>query len=102
LKRKDKFTRKQTFHLERLCRINEPICKAMLLKESFLEVYDYNKPARAEKYFRGLIKDALASSFDVFKKITESFLEKTVYYQLVQKENQLGYIGRYQQQNQTS
>jgi len=57
LRRKDKLTPKQASHashLERLCRINEPIYKAMLLKESFLEVYDYKEDlARAEGYLRG-------------------------------------------------
>lgn len=79
LKRKDKLTPTQASHLERLCRINEPIYKAMLLKESFLKVYDYNDSRRAEKYLRAWIKDALASSLDVFKKIAESFLDKIQY-----------------------
>jgi len=78
-KKKDKLTEKQASHLERLCEINEPIYKAMLLKESFLEIYDYEDPAEAEKYLRGWIKDTVESSLSVFKKIAESFLDKLQY-----------------------
>lgn len=38
LKNKANRTEKESDHLKRLCEINEPIYKAMLLKESFLEV----------------------------------------------------------------
>jgi Transposase and inactivated derivatives len=39
LKDKNNLSKKQEEYLEKLCQINEPIYKAMLLKESFLEVY---------------------------------------------------------------
>jgi len=79
LKKKSNLTEKQSGYLERLCQANEPIYKAMLLKESFLKVYDYNDPVEAEEYLRGWIKDAIESSLDIFKKIAESFLDKLQY-----------------------
>ena len=79
LKKKANLTEKQSGYLERLCKANEPIYKAMLLKESFLKVYDYNDPVAAEEYLLGWIKDAIESSLDMFKKIAESFLDKLQY-----------------------
>ncbi|HED00179.1 MAG TPA: ISL3 family transposase [Proteobacteria bacterium] len=79
LKNKANLTDKQTGYLERLCKANEPIYKAMLLKESFLELYNYDIPEEAERYLRGWIKEALASSLDMFKKIALSFLDKIQY-----------------------
>lgn len=79
LKKKSNLTEKQSGYLERLCKANEPIYKAMLLKESFLKVYDYNDPVEAEEYLRDWIKDAIESSLDMFKKIAESFLDKLQY-----------------------
>lgn len=79
LKKKANLTEKQSGYLERLCQANEPIYKAMLLKESFLKVYDYNDPVEAEEYLRGWIKEAIESSLDMFKKIAESFLDKLQY-----------------------
>mgnify|MGYP000051417605 CR=1 FL=1 len=79
LKNKANLTDKQTGYLERLCKANEPIYKAMLLKESFLELYNYDIPEEAERYLRGWIKEALASSLDMFKKIALIFLDKIQY-----------------------
>ena len=39
LKNKAKLTQHQTGYLDKLCQLNEPIYKAMLLKESFLQIY---------------------------------------------------------------
>ena len=39
LKKKGNLTSRQTLYLDQLCELNEPIFKAMLLKESFLAVY---------------------------------------------------------------
>ena len=79
LKKKSNLTQKQSDYLQRLCQINEPNYKAMLLKESFLGVYEYDDPDKAEIYLRSWIKDALNSSLDMFKKIAESFYEKLQY-----------------------
>jgi len=79
LKKKSKLTEKQSSYLQKLCQINEPIYKAMLLKESFLGVYDHDDPAEAESYLRNWIKDALNSSLSMFEKIAASFYDKLQY-----------------------
>jgi len=79
LKKKANLTEKQSGYLERLCQANEPIYQAMLLKESFLKVYDYNDPVIAEEYLRDWIKEAIESSLAMFKKIAESFSDKLQY-----------------------
>ena len=79
LKKKSKLTQKQSDYLQKLCQINEPIYKALLLKESFLSLYEYDDPNEAEDYLRSWIKDALDSSLDMFKKIAGSFYDKLRY-----------------------
>jgi len=79
LKAKRNLTRRDTDHLERLCKINEPIYKAMLLKESFLKIYDYVDPERAKEYLKGWIKDAISSTLETFNAIAKSFEEKMRY-----------------------
>jgi transposase len=79
LKNKGSLTETRTGCLKRLCEINEPIYKAMLLKESFLKVYDYDLPQEAENYLTGWIQEALASSVETFKIIAASFRDKLQY-----------------------
>lgn len=79
LKKKSNLSEKQSDYLQKLCQINEPIYKAMLLKESFLGVYGYDDPAEAESYLRAWIKDALSSSLSMFEKIAASFYDKLQY-----------------------
>ncbi|MFH1776858.1 MAG: ISL3 family transposase [Candidatus Omnitrophota bacterium] len=79
LKKKSNLTEKQSSYLQRLCQINEPIYNAMLLKESFLKIYDYDYPSEAESYLRSWIKDALNSLLSMFKKAAESFYDKLQY-----------------------
>jgi transposase len=79
LKAKRNLTERDTDHLERLCRINEPIYKAMLLKESFLKIYDYNDPKEAKEYLKRWIKNAISSPLETFKAIAKSFEEKMQY-----------------------
>ena len=43
---------------EKLCQINEPIYKAMLLKESFLEVYSCKDEKEGEECLKRWIKQA--------------------------------------------
>jgi len=69
-------TERQTDYLDRLCKIIEPISKAMLLKESFLKIYDYHDTQEAKEYLMGWIKDAVSGSLDTFKAIARSFSEK--------------------------
>ncbi len=79
LKKKSNLTDSQAHYLQRLCQINEPIYKAMLLKESFLKVYDYVSPEEAQNYLENWIKDALSSTVETFKIIAESFRDKLKY-----------------------
>lgn len=79
LKKKSNLTDTQTHYLQRLCQINKPIYKAMLLKESFLKVYDYQTPEEAQSYLEGWIKDALSSAVETFRIIAESFRDKLQY-----------------------
>jgi transposase len=79
LKKKSNLTGKQADYLQRLCEINEPIYKAMLLKESFLKVYDYESPEEAQSYLENWIKDALSSAVETFRIIALSFLDKLQY-----------------------
>jgi len=79
LKKKSNLTDSQAHYLQRLCEINEPIYKAMLLKESFLKVYDYQTPEEAQSYLEGWINDALSSTVETFKIIASSFKDKLQY-----------------------
>ena len=79
LKNKGNLSESQSCYLKRLCEINEPIYKAMLLKESFLKVYDYESPEEAQSYLETWIKDALSSAVETFRIIAESFREKLQY-----------------------
>ena len=79
LKNKNNLTESQAGYLKKLCEINEPIYKAMLLKESFLKVYDYESPEDAQGYLEGWIKDALSSAVETFRIIAESFRDKLQY-----------------------
>ena len=79
LKNKDGLTDKQKDLLKRLCEINEPIFKAMLLKESFLGIYECNTVESARDYLKTWIENALKSELNIFKAIAESFTEKLEY-----------------------
>jgi transposase len=79
LKNKTNLSEKQADYLKRLCEVNEPIYKAMLLKESFLRVYDYELPEEAQTYLENWIKGALSSAVETFKIIAASFKDKLQY-----------------------
>ena len=79
LKNRDNLTESQAGYLKKFCEINEPIYKAMLLKESFLKVYDYQTPEEAQGYLEGWIKDALSSAVETFRIIALSFRDKLQY-----------------------
>jgi len=76
LKNKTNLTEKQSEHLKRLCEINEPIYKAMLLKDSFQEVYAQNNEEAARICLEAWIQQALSSGLEIFKAIAESFRDK--------------------------
>lgn len=79
LKNKNKLTPRQANYLQKLCEINQPIYQAMLLKESFLQIYSYSEIEEVKAYLRDWIKEALSSSLEVFKILAKSFSEKMQY-----------------------
>jgi transposase len=79
LKNTKNLTDKQVGYLKKLCEINEPIYKAMLLKESFLKIYDYQLYEEAENHLTVWIKEAIDSTIETFKLIALSFKDKIQY-----------------------
>jgi len=79
LKNKSKLTKNQAKYLKKLCEINRPIYEAMLLKESFLKIYDFYRPKDAKSYLEKWIKETLSSEVEMFKIIAESFRDKMQY-----------------------
>jgi len=79
LKNKSKLTEKQDQHLKTLCQINEPIYKAMLLKEDFLQVYAQENIEQAEAHLKNWIEQAAASSLKAFQALAVSFSDKAQY-----------------------
>lgn len=79
LKNKSRLTDKQSEHLQKLCALNEPIYKAMLLKESFLQIYNYEKVEEAEECLKNWIKEAQNSSLSAFTDLAKSFSDKMQY-----------------------
>lgn len=79
LKKSSNLTDNQAVYLKRLCEINEPIYKAMLLKESFLKVYDYQSPEEAKDYLTGWLQQAASSTVETFRIIAVSFSDKLQY-----------------------
>jgi len=79
LKNKNKLTPRQANYLQKLCEINQPIYQAMLLKESFLQIYSYSEIEEVKAYLWDWIKEALSSSLEVFKILAKSFSKKMQY-----------------------
>ena len=79
LKNKKKLTDRQSATLNRLCEINQPIYRAMLLKESFLQTYECENIKEAEKHLYEWIDQALFSGLDSFFEFACSVMEKMQY-----------------------
>ena len=79
LKNKGNLTSRQTLHLDQLCELNEPIFKAMLLKESFLSVYSCMDDQEALVCLENWIKEAASSTLESFVALAESFTRKMQY-----------------------
>jgi transposase len=79
LKRKSRLTEKQTSVLQRLCVLNEPIYKALLLKEDFLQVYACANEQEAKEHLIKWIEEAFDSSLDAFVELAQSVLDKAQY-----------------------
>lgn len=79
LKNRGNLTEKQAVSLQRLCEINQPIYKAMLLKESFIGVYDLKNEDEAIGYIYKWIDEALDSGLPAFVEIAWSMVDKIEY-----------------------
>ena len=56
-KKKTNLTDNQSRRLEKLCKLNEPIYKAMLLKEIFMDIYNPKYEGHAEKLLKDWLMD---------------------------------------------
>ena len=79
LKNKANLSEKQSITLSRLCEMNHFIYKAMLLKESFVGVYDLKDENDAIDYIYGWIDQALESGLPAFAEIGWSMVDKIEY-----------------------
>ncbi len=79
LKNKKNLSEKQSEYLTRLCKLNEQIYKAMLLKESFLQIYYTGNLEEATEHLKTWIKEAFSSDVEVFNSLANSFTEKMKY-----------------------
>ena len=73
---KNKLTPREANYLQKLCEINQPIYKAMLLKESFLQIYSYRDIEEVKAYLTNWIEEAVSSSPEAFKSLAQSFIQK--------------------------
>jgi Transposase and inactivated derivatives len=79
LKNRNKLSDKQSAILQRLCEINQPIYKAMLLKESFVSVYNLKDEDEAVDHIYAWIDEALQSGLPAFVEIAWSMVDKIEY-----------------------
>jgi len=79
LKNRNKLSDKQSALLQRLCEINQPIYKAMLLKESFVSVYNLKDEDEAVDHIYAWIDEALQSGLPAFVEIAWSMVDKIEY-----------------------
>ncbi len=79
LKNKNNLSAKQKSYLDKLCEINKPIYKAMLLKQSFLQIYLYQDIDEVKDHLRGWFEDTFTSGLEVFESLAQSFLRKVQY-----------------------
>ena len=79
LKKKANLTENQKGRLERLCALNEPIYKAMILKEDFLQVYTKQDESSAEECLNAWFDQAVASGIQAFVILAEKFRNKARY-----------------------
>lgn len=79
LKNRNNLSGRQSATLERLREINQPIYKALLLKESFLQTYFLNTAEEAKKHLQEWIDQALLSGLKPFVELAYSVAEKAQY-----------------------
>jgi transposase len=76
---RNKPSRKKTHVLKRLEQLNEPVYKAMLLKEQFATIYEFREKKDAQPALRAWIGDALRSGLAPFKELALKLFRKRHY-----------------------
>jgi transposase len=76
---RNKPSRKKTQVLKRLQQLNEPVYKAMLLKEQFATIYEFREKKDAQPALRAWIGDALRSGLVPFKELALKLFRKRHY-----------------------
>ena len=76
---RNKPSRKKTQVLKRLEELNEPVYKAMLLKEQFATIYDFREKKAAQPALRAWIGEALRSGLAPFKELALKLFRKRHY-----------------------
>lgn len=76
---RNKPSRKKTKVLKRLEQLNEPVYKAMLLKEQFATIYEYREKKDAQPALRAWIGDALRSGLTPFRELALKLFRKRHY-----------------------
>ena len=80
LKNKNRLSEKQSYYLDKLCEINKPIFKAMLLKEEFLQIYTMgNNIENIKKHLENWLIAAASSGLEAFESLAISFGSKMQY-----------------------
>ena len=81
LKNKSRLTKYQSGYLDNLCKLNEPIYKAMLLKESFLQVYSLanEDEATISSYLADWMAEAYNSEIQPFVDLARKLADKIEY-----------------------
>jgi transposase len=76
---RNKPSRKKTQVLKRLEQLNEPVYKAMLLKEQFATIYEFREKKDAQPALRAWIGDAIRSGLAPFKELALKLFRKRHY-----------------------
>lgn len=76
---RNKPSRKKTEMLKRLEQLNEPVYKAMLLKEQFATIYEYREKKDAQPALRAWICEALRSGLAPFRELALKLFRKRHY-----------------------
>jgi len=76
---RNKPSRKKTKVLKRLEQLNEPVYKAMLLKEQFATIYEFREKKDAQPALRAWIADALRSGLAPFRELAMKLFRKRHY-----------------------
>jgi len=80
LKSKNNLTENQASRLEELCSVNKPIFKAILLKETFLEIYSIGNDNKViDQHLEDWLKEAKESNLNPFITLAEKLKEKKQY-----------------------